>query len=197
MNRQIELQKMARENGGVLTTAAVVAAGISKPTLSSFVQKNGFQCVQRGIYCSPDAWVDELYFLQLRCPKTILSHETSLYLHDLCDRTPEQFSVTARNGYNPSYLSQDGVKVYTVKEELFTLGKIELKTFLGHPVQTYDVERTICDIVRSKSTVDIQSYRDALKAYGRRRDKDVYRLLSYAKLFRVEKKIRLYLEVLL
>ena len=197
MNRQMELQKLAKENGGVLTTAAVVAAGISKPTLSLFVQKNGFQCVHRGIYCAPDAWMDELYFLQIRCPKTILSHETALYLHDLCDRTPEYFSVTAKTGYNPSHLIQEGVKVYTVKEELFEVGRIEVKTYLGHPVQTYDVERTICDIVRSKSTVDMQSYQDALKAYGRRSNKDVYRLLSYAKLFHVEKKIRLYLEVLL
>ena len=188
---------MAKESGGVLTTAAVVAAGISKPTLSAFVQRNGFQCVQRGIYCAPDAWIDGLYFLQLRCPKTILSHETALYLHDLCDRTPEFFSVTAKNGYNPSHLIQDGVKVYTVKEELFEVGKTEIKTFLGHLVQTYDVERTICDIVRSKKTVDIQSYQDALKAYGKRRDKDVHRLLSYARRFHVERKIRSYLEVLL
>ena len=197
MNRQIELQELADQNGGVLTTAAVLSAGISKPTLAAFVQKNGFQYVQRGIYCAPDAWTDELYFLQLRCPRTILSHETALYLHDLCDRTPERFSITARNGYNPSRLIQDGIKVYTVKEELFEIGKIEKNTYFGHSVYTYDIERTICDIVRSKSSVDIQSYQDALKSYGKRSDKNIHRLLSYARLFRVEKTIRLYLEVLL
>ena len=197
MDTQAELLRLAEDNGGVLTTSAAVGAGISKPTLAAFVKANDFQCVQRGVYCSPDAWTDELYLLHLRCPKTVFSHETALYLHDMCDRTPEQLSVTARYGYNPSHLLQDGIRVYTVKKELFHVGRIEMKTFYGHTVVTYDAERTICDMVRSKSSVDMQSYQDALKEYGRRSNKNLSNLLAYARLFHIEKKVRLYLEVLL
>lgn len=72
-----------------------------------------------------------------------------------------------------------------------------MKTFYGHTVATYDAERTICDMVRSKSSVDMQSYQDALKEYGRRSSKNLSNLLAYARLFHIEKKVRLYLEVLL
>lgn len=71
------------------------------------------------------------------------------------------------------------------------------QTPFGHDVPVYDKERTICDVLRSRSHIEIQTFRGALKAYARRSDKDLRTLMHYAKLFRVEKILRRYLEVLL
>ena len=197
MDRMCQLEEMAKKNGGVLKTSMAVSAGISKPTFSSFVQKHGYQRVFPGIYCSPDAWLDELYLLQLRCPKTILSHDTALFLYDLTDREPIALSVTAKTGYNPSHLTKAGIKVYTVKADLFELGKTTQTTSYGNAVTTYNLERTVCDIVRSRHSMDMQVYQDALKQYARRRDKNLHQLMEYARLFRVDRILTPYLEVLL
>lgn len=197
MNRFDELEKMAKENGGVLLTSAIVAAGISKPTLADFVKKNEYERVERGVYCSQECWRDDLYLLQLRCPKTVFSHETALFLLDMTDQEPFQYSVTAKNGYNPSHLSTDGVKVFTVKKELFDLGMTEALTPFGHKVILYGPERTVCDMIRSRSKMEIQSVQDALKRYSRRKDKNLHKLMEYANLFHVDKRLNQYLEVLL
>lgn len=197
MNRFEELDKIAKENDGVLLTSAVVAAGISKPLLAEFVKKNEYERVGRGVYCSQDCWRDELYLLQLRCPKTVYSHDTALFLLDMTDQEPFKYSVTAKTGYNPSHLSADGVKVFTVKKELFDLGITQAQTPFGHTVTLYDPERTVCDMIRSRSEMEIQSVQDALKRYCRRKDKNLHRLMEYAKLFRVDKRLNQYLEVLL
>ena len=197
MNRLNELEKMAKENGGVLLTSAIVAAGISKPTLADFVRKNEYERVGQGIYCSPECWKDDLYFLQLRCPKTVFSHETALFLLDMTDREPFQYTVTAKTGYNPSHLSGDGVKVFTVKKELFDLGMTEAMTPFGHKVILYGPERTVCDMIRSRNEMEIQSVQDALKRYARRKDKNLHKLMEYANLFHVDKRLNQYLEVLL
>ena len=197
MSRFNELEKMAKENGGVLLTSAIVAAGISKPTLADFVKKNEYERVGRGVYCSQECWRDDLYLLQLRCPKTVFSHETALFLLDMTDQEPFQYSVTAKTGYNPSHLSVDGVKVFTVKKELFGLGMTEAQTPFGHKVIIYGPERTVCDIIRSRSEMEIQSVQDALKRYSRRKDKNLHKLMEYAKLFHVDKRLNQYLEVLL
>ena len=47
---------------------------------------------------------DEYLAAQYRCKKGIYSHETALYFHDLCDRTPLQFMLTFPNGYNTRIL---------------------------------------------------------------------------------------------
>ncbi len=150
-----------------------------------------------GVYISPDTWTDAMYLLHLRCEQAVFSHETAVFFHDLADREPLRYSVTVRTGYNPSRLQEDGVQVYTVKKELHEVGVITAKTPFGHTVPVYDMERTICDLLRSRSRMEIQVFQDALKQYALRKDKNLRTLMQYAAMFHVEKLLRQYLEVLL
>lgn len=61
----------------------------------------------------------------------------------------------------------------------------------------YDLERTVCDLVRNRSNFEIQDFNAALKSYVKRNDKDLNRLMCYAKTFRLEKIIKQYMEILL
>lgn len=72
-----------------------------------------------------------------------------------------------------------------------------MQTSFGHAVPVYDMERTICDLLRSRNNIEIQVFQDALKQYARRKDKNLRVLMKYAALFRVENILRPYLEVLL
>ena len=125
------------------------------------------------------------------------SHETALFFHDLTDREPLAYSVTVKTGYNPTRLKGEGAQVFTIKAELHEVGLTTAQTPFGHDVPVYDKERTMCDVLRSRSHIEMQTFQGALKAYARRSDKDLRTLMRYAKLFRVEKILRQYLEVLL
>lgn len=197
MDRFEQLKELTEKNNGVLRTKTVVEAGITKPVLAEFVRKNHLEKVSRGVYFSPEFWRDSLYLLQLRCPQTVFSHDTALYLLNMTDREPLQYTVTAKTGYNPSHLTAEGVKVFTVKKELFRLGVIMVSTSLGHTVEAYGPERTLCDIIRSRSSIESQIFQDSLKQYVRRRDKNLHVLMEYAAIFHVERLLRQYLEVLL
>ena len=122
---------------------------------------------------------------------------TALFLHDLTDREPLAYTVTVKSGYNPHRLKGDGVKVYRIKAELHGLGLSQTNTPFGNPVAVYDLERTVCDVVRSRSGMDVQVLRDTLRRYAGRRDRDLRRLMHYAGAFHVENILRQYLEVLL
>ena len=188
---------IALEHHGVLKTGDVVAAGISKKALAEFVKERGFTRAAHGIYCDPDVWTDDMLILQLRCPKTIFSHDTALFLHDLTDREPLSYTVTAKTGYNPSHLTEAGVKVYTVRKDLFEIGMTDSHTPFGNCINVYNMERTICDVIRSRSTIEAQVLQDALKQYARRKDKNLHQLMEYANLFHVDRILRQYMEVLL
>ena len=51
----------------------------------------------------------------------------------------------------------------------------------------YDMERTVCDLLRSRSRIEMQTFQGALKAYARRKDKNLRILMQYAGMFRVAK----------
>lgn len=191
------LDLLFQQQGGTVRTAQAIEAGVSKPTFYDYVKARGMEKVAHGIYASPDVWRDFMYLIHLRCKQAVFSHESALLFHDLTDREPLQYVITVKTGYNPSVLKEEGLRVYTVKEDLHSVGCTTAQTPFGHTVPVYDMERTICDLLRSRSRVEEQSFQSALKQYAVRTDKNLRTLMRYAKLFRVEKKLRQYLEVLL
>lgn len=185
------------DDSGILLTKNAIEAGISKHALYNFIRNNGFEKAVHGVYASPETWEDENYILSLRCPQGVLSHDEALYYHGLTDREPLQKTITIYTGYGTSRMVADGIKVFTVKKELLDIGKEIVKTSYGHDIPLYNRERTICDLIRSRNRFEIQDFQTALKTYIMGKNKNLNRLMEYAKLFHVDKKIREYMEVLL
>lgn len=185
------------DKSGIILTSAVVAAGITKPTFYNFIKANNYERVGHGVYASPEAWADGSYILSLRCPNAVFSHDAALYYHGLVDREPMQQTITIYTGYGTGKLVEDGIGVYTVKKELLNLGKIVMVNSYGHSIPIYNLERTICDLVRSRSRFEIQDFLTSMKTYVRRKDKDLNRLMEYAERFRVERKMREYMDMML
>lgn len=197
MTRFEQLEQILAEHDGLLQTVQVTAAGISKPIFYDFIKEKKLRQAAHGVYVSADAWVDAMFLIHLRCSQAVFSHETALFFHDLTDREPSPYSVTVKRGYSPSRLKADGIAVYTIKPELHEIGIVNLQTPFGHFVPVYDMERTICDLIRYRSNIEIQTLQSALKQYALRKDKNLRVLMNYAELFHVEKVLRQYLEVLL
>ncbi len=197
MQKSELLEKISNENNGILRLEDAMLVGISKTYVLDFVKKNDYEQVARGIYLSPDAWEDGMYIFQMRYKGAVFSHETALYLLEMADREPVQYTVTMKRGYNPANLTKQGVKVYTVKKEWYNLGVTQARTPMGHTVRVYDAERTLCDVFRGNSQVEMQDRQNAIREYVARRKKDIPRLMEYAKIFKIEKTVKQYLEVLL
>ena len=197
MTRFEQWEELLAEHGGMLQTAQVIAAGISKPIFYDFIKEKNLGKAAHGVYVSVDAWVDAMFLIHLRCDQAVFSHETALFFHDLTDREPSPYSVTVKRGYSPSRLKADGITVYTMKQELYAVGITNRQTPFGNVVPVYDMERTICDLLRCRSNIEIQTLQGALKQYALRKDKNLRVLMRYAGLFHVEKILGQYLEVLL
>ena len=191
------LDELVENGNGYLQTFQVLKNGVSKPTLAEYVNQRRMERVAQGLYLAEDAWQDDLYTLHLKNQRIVFSHETALMLHGLMEREPKDISVTVRAGYNASHLRKRSVRVYQVKAEVFDIGIVEAKTFFGNTVRTYDMERTICDILRKKEKMDVQIFKYAMNEYMASRYKDLNHLMEYAKLFNIESDIRVYTEVML
>ena len=192
-----DLYTLFKENGGIVTTAQANAIGISNERLRLLVQSNDLERVNFGVYILPDEFIDKMYITQIRRPQIIYSHETALYLHDMTDRDPLNYSITVPSGYNTTKLRAEGLKVYTIKRDLHRLGITELKTAFGQSVISYNLERTVCDCLRNRNQMDLSILTDAMKRYTKRKDKNLHSLMQYAEIFKVTKPLRSYLEVLL
>ncbi len=188
---------IAKSHGGIISTPIAAKYGISKAVLYKLCRANKIYRIVKGQYILPDDMQDELLAISNRSKRIIFSHETALYLHGISDRTPFEHTVTAPSDCIPSAAIKSECKVYYIKPELFELGKTILKTPAGNDIPAYDLERTICDIIRSRNKLGTETFLAALKLYVATPKKNLNQLNTYAKQMRVEKVLRQYLEVLL
>ena len=196
--KQIDkIRDILKDQNGILLTSDLEKLGVPRTYLSILVEKGEIQRISRGVYAACDTLVDEMTSIQARYKRAVFSHETALYLLRLTDRTPLFYSVTVPAAYNATSLKASGAKVYFVKRSLYLLGIITIKSPHGNAIKTFNLERTICDVVRSRNKIDIQLVNEALKKYVIRKDRNIDQLYDFAQQFRIQKIIREYVEVLL
>jgi len=193
-----KIENMMQTNSGIVTAAEVRSAGISPSYLSQMVDSGKLNRLDRGLYASPAVYVDEMFELFSKNRFIVFSHLSALYLHELTDRTPLKMFITVPRTNNVSKLLQSGmVSVKRSNEQTHELGLIQMSSPSGFLIPVYDMERTVCDIVKAKKQTDPQILADALKSYAGRKDKNLTRLAQYSKILKAENLLRPYMEVLL
>ena len=186
-----------KRNNNMITTAKAAELGFSRSLLSCYVKEGVLERGSRGVYIISDSVLDDMYTLMLRSHKVIFSHETALFLNGLSERTPFAHSVTIPSDTKLSNSLRDECVCYYIKPELHPVGAVFRKTTQGNEVRCYNAERTICDLLRSRSRLDEETVIQAIKKYAASSEKDLNLLAVYASQFRVEKVLRRYLEVLI
>jgi predicted transcriptional regulator of viral defense system len=191
------IRNIIKDQNGILLTSDLRKHGIPRTYLSIMERNGGIRRISRGVYSAIGDIMDEMAGIQARYKGTIFSHETAAYLLDLTDRTPLFYSVTVPAGYNATSLKASGVKVYFVNRGLYLSGLITVKSPHGNDIKTFNLERTICDLLRSRNQIDVQQINESLKRYVGKKDRNIDLLYSIAKQFSIQKIVRKYIEILL
>ena len=187
----IELMK---KNNGYITSKDLDMFDIHRMYLSIMQEKKIIKKVSVGIYIDSNKIEDNYYVFSLSMPNTIYSHMTALYFHGLSIKAPnEKYDITVRKNYNSKHLKKH--EVFYVSDDIYELGLTEVKTPMGNSVRVYDVERCICDIIRSKNRMDSEHIKHSIKEYIKRKDKDLVKLSNYAKEMGIKEEVMNYIEV--
>jgi predicted transcriptional regulator of viral defense system len=192
-----KVQGILIDQNEILLTSDLAKFGIPRMYLSILAKNDEIQRISRGVYSAANYLVDEMVSIQARYKGAIFSHETALYLLELTDRTPLFYSVTVPAKYNTTPLKASGTKVYIVNRSLYLLGLITTRSPHGNDIKTFNLERTICDVLRTSNKIDVQFVNEALKKYVVHKDRNIDQLYNYVSRFRIQRIIRTYIEILL
>ncbi|MGB4406328.1 MAG: type IV toxin-antitoxin system AbiEi family antitoxin domain-containing protein [Sphaerochaeta sp.] len=191
------LYEEIKKNNYVITTSQVLQLGFSKTLITNYVHAGLLERSGHGVYTLPDRLHDDMHTLMLRSSKIIFSHDTALFLNGQSERTPFRHTVTIPSDSVLPASIKHACTCFYIKPELHTLGMVLIKTTFGNTVKSYNMERTICDILRSRSRIDEETVISSVKSYAASKNKKLNLLAEYAKSLRVDKKLKQYLEVLL
>lgn len=197
MNDLEKILQLTQENNGYITTKEIVDNGLSKMALKRLCDNGLLKRVSTGYYSLPNMINDDYYKIIYKSKNAVFSYNTSLFLHELSDRTPLYFDVTVPRGYGGPLQNIDVVSLHYVDKNILNLGMEIIKSPFGMDIKCYDIERTICDIIKNKNNMDKEIYTKALKWYAEKKDKDMLKLSKYSKKLNIEKEVAEIMQLIL
>ena len=175
---------------GYLTTKDVTDNNIPRAYLTKLIKDDKIERVSRGVYIKKNEFVDEFVILQSKSKNAIYSNTTALYLHGFSNRIPIKYDITINSGYNGSLQKEDNVNLFYTKRELLELGVINYKLDSGNIIRVYDLDKTICDIIKNKKKIDAEIFNKAVREYFYSKKKNTLKLYEYAKKMNIYNKVR-------
>ena len=188
------IQELMKINNGYITSKQLTELGIHRMYLNIMLDRGIIEKLDNGIYLDVNKFPDSYYVLNLNLPGIIYSHMTALYFHGLSIKAPnDKYDITVRKTYNSKHLKNHNV--FYVSEDIYDLGLTETDTPMGNKVRVYDIERCICDIIRSKKRMDSEHIKYSIREYIKRKDKDLVKLSKYAEKMGIKKEVMNYMEI--
>ena len=170
--------ELMKKNKGYITSSMVDEVGIHRMYLKMLLKKGIIRRVDKGIYLDVNVVNDKLYTYYLRNQHFIYSHFTSLYLHNIIGTIRGKYDLTITNEYHNPLLKPNNL--YFVDKSIYLLGRENVKTKCGNIVACYNLERTICDLIRSIKRLNEHDVNIMIKRYLKDPNCNLKRLYEYA-----------------
>jgi len=196
---KIAPEEVFRKHGGQLRMSEAIGYGISRYSLYKMRDLGIIEQVSRGIYRLvdlPPISNPDLVIVGLRFPNAVVCLISALSYHEITTQIPHEISVAiTRNARIPSYESPP-IRAYKFSTEAFNAG-IERHQIDGVSVQIYNAEKTLADCFKYRNKLGMDVVLEAFKLYRSQKKYNLNKLLKYARICRVEKVMKPYLEATL
>lgn len=178
--------------GYVMTTAQLTAEKLFYRDIQHMLDEGLIERVRWGYYhWINDHGASEVILINRLFPDAVLCMETALFYYGYSRRTPAQWNIAIDINVSRQRFKIDypAIRAYRVKPELLllgeTMGKVDLED-----VRIYDRDRTICDVLRNMNRMDREIFHSAIQGYVKDQKKNIPNLIEYAKVLRVQKRMK-------
>jgi predicted transcriptional regulator of viral defense system len=193
-----QARKLFRIHGGALRAAEAIAAGIHPRTLYAMRNSGDIERLTRGVYrlselaplSNPD-----LATVAKRVPQGVICLISALAFHELTTQVPHEIHLAIPRSARRPKLEYPPLRVYRYSTGAFESGA-ETHTIDRIPVRIYEPEKTLADCFKFRNKIGMDVALEALHAYRRRGHSRLQKILDYARICRVERVMRPYLEAI-
>lgn len=166
------------------------APGIHPCVVCSARQPGLLERLSRGLYRLaelPPLTTPDVVTVALKVPGAPICLISALAFHELTTQAPHAVDIAPNRGDEPPRLDWFSGPAYREG--------IDTPVIDGTPARIYSPEKTIADCLKLRRRVGLDVAPEALKAYRRRPGFDPAGLLRYARICRVEKVMKPYLQM--
>jgi predicted transcriptional regulator of viral defense system len=196
--RHLRAREVFRRAGGILRTAEALRAGVHPRDLYALRDAGVIERISRGVYRLtdlPPLAEPDLFTVAARVPKAVIALVSALHYHGLTTEIPHEVSIALPQGTSRPRLDWPPLRVTWFSGAMFTSG-IETHERDGIRLRVYDPAKTVADCFRFRHRLGVDVALGALRTGLAERKLTPATVLRAARLCRVERVVRPYLEAM-
>lgn len=185
-----------RSCGGQMRMSEAIKHGITRYMLYKMRDEGIIEPVSRGVYRLtelPPISNPDLVTVSLRFPNAVICLVSALSYHDITTQIPHRVSIAVPREARIPSLDYPPITVHRYTKQSYQSG-IEEHLIDNVPIRIYTPEKTLADCFKFRNKIGMDVVLEALKLYKSRKKFKIKELLRYARINRVEKVMRPYLE---
>ncbi len=191
-DKQIQaIQELMEKNNGIVKTSQLYTLGLDYRRIQNFVEYGVIEKVKNGYYAMNFHKKREEDIMAALFPDCVLTMESALYCHHYLKNRPFKWTVAVDKNTSKSRFKLDYPLVlpYYTEPEVLQMG-VEKMQIGNMEMSVYCRERLICDILKYENRMEREDLQQALRAFLSDKNKDIAKLLSYARERKVLSKVR-------
>lgn len=173
-----------------------IRQGISRYMLYSLRDKGIIEQISRGVYRLldlPPISNPDLVAVALRYPDAVVCLISALSFHEITTQIPHEVSIAILRDSHPPSLEYPPLLVHKFTDQAYQSG-IEAHLIDGVRVKVYSPEKTLVDCFKFRNKIGMDVVLEALKLYKNKKKFDHKKIMKYAKICKVDKIVRPYLD---
>lgn len=186
-----QIHALLEQNGGVVKTSQLNALGMDYRRIQTFVDEGVLERVKNGYYSMNYHMKREEDLMITMFSDCVLTMESALYCHHYLKNRPFKWTIAVDKNTSKSRFKTDYplVQPYYTEPEILKMGTVKMALGSGE-MSVYCKERLICDILKYENRMERDDLQQALRAFIADKDRDIAKLLEYAKERKVLSKVR-------
>jgi predicted transcriptional regulator of viral defense system len=180
-------------------TSEAIKAGVHPRILYKMRDQGIIVPLGRGIYRFADMPAlgnPDLATVAMKIPKGVICLISALSYHEMTTEIPHEIYLALPRGAEPPRLDYPPLRIFWFSGSAFEEG-IEQHDVDGIPIKVYSPEKTLADCFKYRNKIGLDVALDALKFYRQRRRFKADEIMHFARICRVGKIMRPYLEATL
>lgn len=186
-----KIKTFIRQKGGIIKKEQIKELGVDYRKILSYVEKGELIRVKNGYYAVTFDDFSEEELIAMLFPDGVLCLESALFLYGYTSKKPYGWKIAVDKNTSKSRFKLDYPQVtpFYTEPEVLQLGVTTI--MLGEKkMKIYERERLVCDCLKYEDKMDREIWKEGLLSYIQDPDKDVEKLMRYARERKVLKKVQ-------
>lgn len=150
--------------------------------------------VRRGVYASIEQLSDGMIDIESIVPDSILCLWSAWSIHRLTTSLPQAFHLAVKRDRKVATPCFPQIEIHHYTASILEIGASRI-TYEGYNIRIYDLERCVCDAIRFRNKIGMDVCSEILSNYLSRPERNISKLMDYARMLRVGTILEKYLQV--